>query len=130
MAQQIQERYEDSKLYRIRHSSAHVMARAVMRLFPGVQLAFGPTIENGFYYDFQMEHALSEEDFPRIEALPGHHLYENQHVLPRFFLVDETHAVGSLEEALAALAAPGFDPRRVAVRRRGRSTPTVRSSTG
>ena len=46
----------------------HVMARAVMRLFPGVQLAFGPTIENGFYYDFQLEHALSEEDFPRIEA--------------------------------------------------------------
>src|SRR5262249_28422411 len=35
----------------LRHSCAHVMARAVMRLFPGVQLAFGPTIENGFYYD-------------------------------------------------------------------------------
>ena len=52
----------------MRHSCAHVMARAVMRLFPGVQLAFGPTIENGFYYDFQLEHALSEEDFPRIEA--------------------------------------------------------------
>ena len=52
----------------LRHSSAHVMARAVMRLFEGVQLAFGPTVDNGFYYDFQMEHALSEEDFPRIEA--------------------------------------------------------------
>ncbi|MGA2061956.1 MAG: threonine--tRNA ligase [Thermoguttaceae bacterium] len=52
----------------MRHSCAHVMARAVMRLFPGVQLAFGPTIENGFYYDFQTEHAFSEEDFPRIEA--------------------------------------------------------------
>ena len=52
----------------MRHSCAHIMARAVMRLFPGVQLAFGPTIENGFYYDFQLEHALSEEDFPRIEA--------------------------------------------------------------
>jgi threonyl-tRNA synthetase len=52
----------------MRHSCAHVMARAVMRLFPGVQLAFGPTIENGFYYDFQLEHALSEEDFPLIEA--------------------------------------------------------------
>src|SRR5262245_38776441 len=35
----------------LRHSCAHVMARAVMRLFPGTQLAFGPTIENGFYYD-------------------------------------------------------------------------------
>jgi len=52
----------------MRHSCAHVMARAVMRLFPGVQLAFGPTIENGFYYDFQLEHALSEEDFSGIEA--------------------------------------------------------------
>ena len=52
----------------LRHSCAHVMARAVMRLFDGVQLAFGPTVAGGFYYDFQMEHALSEEDFPKIEA--------------------------------------------------------------
>jgi len=52
----------------LRHSSAHVMARAVMRLFEGVRLAFGPTVKDGFYYDFQMEHALSDEDFPRIEA--------------------------------------------------------------
>jgi threonyl-tRNA synthetase len=52
----------------MRHSCAHVMARAVMRLFPGVQLAFGPTIDNGFYYDFEMEHKLAEEDFPAIEA--------------------------------------------------------------
>src|SRR3954470_3879064 len=35
----------------LRHSTAHIMARAVLRLFPGAQLAFGPTIENGFYYD-------------------------------------------------------------------------------
>jgi threonyl-tRNA synthetase len=52
----------------MRHSAAHIMARAVMRLFPGVQLAFGPTIEGGFYYDFALEHALSESDFPAIEA--------------------------------------------------------------
>jgi len=51
----------------MRHSCAHVMARAVMRLFKGVKLAFGPTTENGFYYDFEMEHSLSEEDFPAIE---------------------------------------------------------------
>ena len=38
----------------LRHSTAHIMARAVMRLFPGVQLAFGPTIENGFYYDIDL----------------------------------------------------------------------------
>lgn len=52
----------------MRHSCAHVMARAVMRLFGGVQLAFGPTIENGFYYDMQVDKPLSEEDFPAIEA--------------------------------------------------------------
>ena len=52
----------------LRHSCAHLMARAVMRLFDGVQLAFGPTVASGFYYDFQMEHVLSEEDFPKIEA--------------------------------------------------------------
>ena len=52
----------------MRHSCAHVMARAVMRLFDGVQLAFGPTVDNGFYYDFQLEHAVSEDDFPQIEA--------------------------------------------------------------
>ena len=52
----------------LRHSCAHVMARAVMRLFDGVQLAFGPTVAGGFYYDFQTEYALSEADFPKIEA--------------------------------------------------------------
>ncbi len=52
----------------MRHSCAHVMARAVMRLYDGVQLAFGPTIENGFYYDFDLPHKLSEADFPAIEA--------------------------------------------------------------
>ena len=52
----------------MRHSCAHVMARAVMRLFDGVQLAFGPTIEGGFYYDFDLEHSLTDDDFPAIEA--------------------------------------------------------------
>jgi threonyl-tRNA synthetase len=51
----------------LRHSCAHVMARAVMMLYPNVSLAFGPTIANGFYYDFQLDHKLSEEDFQKIE---------------------------------------------------------------
>ena len=46
---------------------AHVMARAVMRLFPGVQLAFGPATENGFYYDIDSPTPITEADFPRIE---------------------------------------------------------------
>ena len=52
----------------LRHSCAHVMARAVMRLFPGTQLAFGPTIESGFYYDIDSPTPIREEDFPKIEA--------------------------------------------------------------
>lgn len=51
----------------LRHSCAHIMARAVMRLFPGVQLAFGPALENGFYYDIDSPTPIREEDFPRIE---------------------------------------------------------------
>ncbi len=52
----------------LRHSAAHVMARAVMRLYEGVSLAFGPTTEGGFYYDFDIPEPISEEDFPKIEA--------------------------------------------------------------
>src|SRR5215472_9697708 len=51
----------------LRHSCAHVMARAVMRLFPGVQLAFGPALENGYYYDIDSPTPIREDDFPRIE---------------------------------------------------------------
>jgi len=52
----------------LRHSSAHIMARAVMRLFPGTQLAFGPVTETGFYYDIDSPTAITEADFPKIEA--------------------------------------------------------------
>lgn len=52
----------------MRHSCAHIMARAVMRIKKGVQLAFGPTVEGGFYYDFQLPTPLTDDDFPLIEA--------------------------------------------------------------
>ena len=52
----------------MRHRRAHVMARAVMRLFDGVQLAFGPTTETGFYYDFELPHAALRRRLPAIEA--------------------------------------------------------------
>src|SRR5262245_6391081 len=54
-------------LFVLRHSCAHVMARAVLRLFPGAQLAFGPALANGFYYDIDSATPIREEDFPRIE---------------------------------------------------------------
>jgi len=52
----------------MRHSAAHVMARAVMRLFDGVELAFGPTVGAGFYYDMRASRPITDEDIPRIEA--------------------------------------------------------------
>lgn len=59
---------EAASLDVLRHSAAHVMARAVMRLFDGVSLAFGPTTSGGFYYDFDLPEKISEDDFPKIEA--------------------------------------------------------------
>ena len=52
----------------IRHSTAHLMAHAVIRLFPGTKVAIGPAIENGFYYDFDPKVQFTEEDLPKIEA--------------------------------------------------------------
>jgi threonyl-tRNA synthetase len=51
----------------LRHSSAHLLAEAVRRLYPGVRIAIGPAIENGFYYDFEFPDPIHEEDLPRIE---------------------------------------------------------------
>src|SRR3982751_6935996 len=55
-------------LYVLRHSSAHLLAEAVRRLYPGVKIAIGPPIENGFYYDFEFPEPIAEEDLARIEA--------------------------------------------------------------
>ncbi len=58
---------EDDRLYRIRHSVAHVMAEAVLEMFPDAQIAIGPPIENGFYYDFELPRSLTPEDLEAIE---------------------------------------------------------------
>ncbi|HEY3779700.1 MAG TPA: threonine--tRNA ligase [Fimbriimonadaceae bacterium] len=63
----MQERYEDSYLYRLRHSAAHLMAQAITELYPGVKLSIGPPIENGFYYDIEFPEPLREEDLEKIE---------------------------------------------------------------
>lgn len=52
----------------IRHSAAHIMAEAVQRLFPKAKVTIGPAIDNGFYYDFDVERPFTPEDFPAIEA--------------------------------------------------------------
>jgi threonyl-tRNA synthetase len=65
-------------LYVLRHSSAHLLAEAVRRLYPGVKIAIGPPIENGFYYDFEFPEPIHEEDLERIEAEIGKLLQEGR----------------------------------------------------
>jgi threonyl-tRNA synthetase len=62
----------------LRHSSAHLLAEAVTRLYPGVKLAIGPPIENGFYYDFDFPEPIREEDLERIEEEIGRELKEGR----------------------------------------------------
>jgi threonyl-tRNA synthetase len=83
MSQQHQERYEESDLYRIRHSAAHVMAEAVLELFPQAKYTIGPPIENGFYYDFDLPRPLTPDDLEKIEKrmrqiIAGHHKFVKQ----------------------------------------------------
>ena len=61
---------DEQALFLLRHSAAHVMAEAITNLFPGVQLVYGPPVEQGFYYDmaFPDGSSISSEDFERIEA--------------------------------------------------------------
>ena len=67
MAEIKKERYQDSLLYRIRHSTAHIMAEAVLERFPGANIAIGPAIDDGFYYDFALPRPITPEDLPEIE---------------------------------------------------------------
>ena len=62
----------------LRHSTAHLLAEAVRRLYPGVKIAIGPPIENGFYYDFEFPEPIHEADLERIEAEIGKELEEGR----------------------------------------------------
>ena len=64
----LQEREKMSELERIRHSCAHIMATAILRIWPDAQFAYGPPVENGFYYDVDLKHRITPEDFEKIEA--------------------------------------------------------------
>jgi threonyl-tRNA synthetase len=63
----LDERNKMTELERIRHSCAHVMATAILRLWPDAQFAAGPPVENGFYYDVDLKHRITPEDFSKIE---------------------------------------------------------------
>src|ERR687888_1875924 len=64
----IRDKDDPDALYVLRHSAAHLLAEAVRRLYPGVKIAIGPPIENGFYYDFEFPEPIGEADLERIEA--------------------------------------------------------------
>ncbi len=70
---------------KIRHSAAHVMAEAVVKLFPGTKVAIGPAIDTGFYYDFELPRPLTQDDLPEIEKemrriLAGNYAFERRSV--------------------------------------------------
>jgi threonyl-tRNA synthetase len=74
-------RAQMTDLERLRHSCAHVMATAILRLWPDAQFAAGPAVEDGFYYDVELDHRISPEDFPAIEAemkktIKANHVFE------------------------------------------------------
>ena len=89
---------QDDKLYKLRHSLAHVMAQAVLEMRPKSKLAFGPPVENGFYYDFDLDEPLSSDDFPEIEERMQRIIKERQ---------EFEHTMRSAEEAVAWLEERG-----------------------
>ena len=74
----LEERNQMSDLERLRHSCAHVMATAISRLWSDAQFAAGPPVEGGFYYDLELSHRISPDDFPAIEAEMKKVVKENQ----------------------------------------------------
>jgi threonyl-tRNA synthetase len=83
MSQQVQEKYEESHLYKIRHSAAHIMAQAVVEMIPEAKYTIGPPVENGFYYDFDLPRNLTPEDLEQIEKrmrqiVQGKHEFKKQ----------------------------------------------------
>src|SRR6476619_3142749 len=63
----LEQRHQMTDLERLRHSAAHVLATAILRIWPEAQFAAGPPVENGFYYDVDLPHRITPEDFARVE---------------------------------------------------------------
>jgi threonyl-tRNA synthetase len=101
-----EQRSQMTDLERLRHSAAHVLATAILRVWPEAQFAAGPPVENGFYYDLELPHRISPEDFARIEEemkkeVKANHVFERVEVSR-----DEALAMAQRGE-LAALGARG-----------------------
>src|SRR5438045_3480349 len=64
----LDQRAQMTDIERLRHSAAHVLATAILKIWPEAQFAAGPPVENGFYYDVELPHRISPDDFEKIEA--------------------------------------------------------------
>ncbi|HNT54105.1 MAG TPA: threonine--tRNA ligase [Anaerolineaceae bacterium] len=107
------ENYKDSLLYRIRHSTAHVMAQAVLEVFPSAKIAIGPAIEDGFYYDFDLPRTLTPEDLVEIEKRMKQIIRGKHSFVRRTLTADEARQIFHDQpfklELIAGLEAGGSD---------------------
>src|SRR5438105_3196612 len=77
----LEQRAQMTDIERLRHSAAHVLATAILKIWPEAQFAAGPPVENGFYYDLELDHRISPDDFEKIEAemkkeVKANHIFE------------------------------------------------------
>jgi threonyl-tRNA synthetase len=100
----LDQRAQMTDLERLRHSAAHVMATAILRLWPDAQFAAGPPVDDGFYYDVDLKHRITPEDFPAIEAemkkeTKANHVFEKIVVTREQAIKDaESGRLGGLSE--------------------------------
>lgn len=100
----LEQRHQMSDIERLRHSAAHVLATAILRIWPNAQFAAGPAVENGFYYDLDLDHRITPEDFEKIEAemkkeVKANHVFERK-VISRSEALDlaQKGRLGALSE--------------------------------
>ena len=113
MPESKQEKYQDTLLYRIRHSTAHVMAEAVLEKFPTAKIAIGPAIEEGFYYDFDLPRPLTPDDLDGIEQSMRRIIKGKYHFERKVISADEARKVFQdqpfKQELIDGLENGGFD---------------------
>src|SRR5947199_2072865 len=88
---------------RLRHSAAHVLATAILKIWPEAQFAAGPPVENGFYYDLEMPHRISPDDFEKIESEMKKEVKAN-HVFEKLSVSRDEALVLAQKGRLAALS--------------------------
>lgn len=109
----MEENYKESELYRVRHSTAHIMAEAVVEMFPEAEIAIGPPIEDGFYYDFDLPRSLTPEDLEVIEVRMREIIAENHEFKKEVISASEARQVFKDQsyklELIDGLEQGGFD---------------------